>query len=187
MGLPHLHSSSVSPFAASTSRPHSGQTPIILRVRGLRSMSGSMRSQAWMSHVSQCPERLARHRSGSRREQGLPSRTAFHAGLVPHVLQAVLGLVEHVLRVEVDGRGRVPSLRSSSGSRLREPVFSASDRLEEVQVDAQPVQQPRVPAPARLAQRPRRFGRLIAVLAVPIHFYAPSADVYGHIKAYKGA
>ena len=36
-GSPHLHRRSALPFAAITSRPHSGQTPIILRVRGLRS------------------------------------------------------------------------------------------------------------------------------------------------------
>ena len=60
-------------------------------------------------------------------------------------------------------------------------------RLEPVEVDAQPVQEPRVPAPARFAQRPWLLDRLIAVLAVPIHFYAPSVNVYGHIKAYKGA
>ena len=102
-----------------------------------------MRSQVWMSHVSQCPERLARHRSQSSwsvPEQGLPSRTAFHAGFVPHVLQAVLGLVEHVLRVEVDGRGCRASLRFAARSGFAELVLMPCDPLQQLHVAAQLVE-----------------------------------------------
>ena len=70
------------------------------------------------------------------------------------LFDGLLGLVEQVDGVQVDGCGRVASLRPASVAGLRETVFSARDRLEPVEVDAQPVQEPRVPAPARLAQRP---------------------------------
>lgn len=70
------------------------------------------------------------------------------------LFDGLLGLVEQVDGVQVDGCGRVASLWPASVAGLREPVFAARDRLEPVQVDAQPVQEPRVPAPARLAQRP---------------------------------
>lgn len=79
---------------------------------------------------------------------------AFHAGFVPHVLQAVLDLVEHVLRVEVDGRGRRASLRFAARSGFSELVGVTGHLLQEHHVAAEPVERFRVDAAAVPAERP---------------------------------
>ena len=80
-GLPHLQSLSVSPFAARTSRPHSGHMPTILRERGTRSTIRSIRSHARVRRRMCHPAFDALHRRG--RMTG--ARFASHCHLPSHV------------------------------------------------------------------------------------------------------